>query len=274
MVEQFRDDLQASRSKAMTNKTLSALSSIVKEAKRLGYVNQNAAAGVKVARPNREVHRPIVPTQQELRRLLAATNGRDRLMLLVAIATGMRSSEIRGLRWQDIDADHSLICVRQRADDWGNIGPPKSAAGTRDIPVAAEVMQALIAVRHSAGVAKDALVFPSRAGTPLRHNNMLRRLFIPAQLHAGLFAPWRSADGALRHGPNGECLLTGKFTFHALRHAAASNWINAGVDLKRLQVWLGHSSVQMTIDRYGHLLADRERDAAFAEHAARELLGA
>lgn len=61
--------------------------------------------------------------------------------------------------------------------------------------------------------------------------------------------------------------------FHALRHAAASGWIASKIDLKRLQVWIGHESIQLTLDTYGHLLADQERDAELAMLASRDLFG-
>ena len=56
-------------------------------------------------------------------------------------------------------------------------------------------------------------------------------------------------------------------------HVAASNWLNDGIDLKRLQTWIGHESIQLTIDVYGHLIADAKKDAALAAAAERALLG-
>lgn len=69
----------------------------------------------------------------------------------------------------------------------------------------------------------------------------------------------------------GESILTGKYGFHALRHAAASSWIESRIDLKRLQVWIGHENIQLTLDTYGHLLADQERDAGLALEASKDL---
>ncbi len=69
----------------------------------------------------------------------------------------------------------------------------------------------------------------------------------------------------------GNPVLSGKYRFHALRHAAASGWIASKIDLKRLQVWIGHESIQLTLDTYGHLLADQERDAELATLASKDL---
>ena len=63
-----------------------------------------------------------------------------------------------------------------------------------------------------------------------------------------------------------------RYGLHSLRHAAASAWINQGVDLKRLQVWIGHATIQLTIDTYGHLITDAQADAALASGAEAALL--
>lgn len=55
----------------------------------------------------------------------------------------MRASELRGLTWSAVDFDTKTIAVRQRADEWGAIGMPKSAAGQREIPVLPTVLNTL-----------------------------------------------------------------------------------------------------------------------------------
>jgi site-specific recombinase XerD len=84
------------------------------------------------------------------------------------------------------------------------------------------------------------------------HKNILTRRYYPAQERAG---------------------LTRRYSFHALRHAAASAFIRQKVDLKRLSGWLGHSTVTLTLDRYGHLLVDDQGDAAIMAAAEADLLG-
>jgi len=73
---------------------------------------------------------------------------------------------------------------------------------------------------------------------------------------------------------DGNPVLRHKYGFHALRHAAASAWIAQRIDLKRLQAWMGHESIQLTLDTYGHLLADQELDNELALGASRDLFGA
>lgn len=205
--------------------------------------------------------------------------------MLTAILTGLRSSELRGLRWQDIDLAAGTITVCQRADQWGVIGPPKSEAGKRTIPVPPELVSELKRWKLLSPHSKLGLAFPSSTGTPLRHNNLLRRVYFPLQIRAGLGVPKTRRDGEVLRlpkldeegqvvpGAEGEVVLTGKYGFHELRHAAASGWIANNIDLKRLQVWLGHSTIQMTMDVYGHLLNDAQKDAELALKASRDLFG-
>jgi integrase len=175
----------------------------------------------------------------------------SRPLLLTAIVTGLRSSELRGLRWQDIDLKAATVTVAQRADQWGVIGSPKSKAGRRTIPIAPQVVSELREWKLRCPKGKLNLAFPNGEGGVLHHSNLLRRQYWPLQLAAGIAEP---------------------YGLHALRHAAASAWIKQGIDLKRLSGWMGHSSVQITLDTYGHLIADPAGDAAIVAAAQSELL--
>ena len=101
------------------------------------------------------------------------------------------------------------------------------------------------------------LVFPNERGKPQSLANISNRIWYPLQKRAGL------VDGA------GKPL----FNLHALRHFAASNWIAQGFSPKRLQAMLGHSSITMTFDRYGHLFPSLEDDHAKFERAEIGLVG-
>ena len=73
------------------------------------------------------------PSRAELKAMIENSTGRWRPFIVTAIFTGMRASELRGLAWANVDLEEELIHVRQRADAWRRIGPPKSKAGARDI---------------------------------------------------------------------------------------------------------------------------------------------
>jgi integrase len=272
-VQEWRQELLLSQSRSMANKIIRALSAILSNAMSIGAVAQNVAAGVKVGRLKREAEKIVPPDRSDLKKLIKAASDTERPLILTAITTGLRSSELRGLRWQDIDLDAGTVTVCQRADQWGELGPPKSEAGRRTIPIPPELVAELKRWKLRCKPSALGLAFPSATGTPQRHNNLLRRMYFPLQVRAGLGVPKLDKAGKPQVDSEGEPILTGKYSFHALRHAAASSWIESRIDLKRLQVWIGHENIQLTLDTYGHLLADQERDAELALQASRDLFG-
>jgi integrase len=268
-VEAFVDALLETRSKAMAGKAVRALSAIITEAQRRGLVAQNVAKGVKVIRSSREKKQIVVPSREDLRALLAkaATDAPDyRPLLMTAILTGLRSSEIRGLRRSDVDLKAGMITISQRADRWGVIGPPKSAAGHRSIPIPPMLVSELRAWILRAPKGEAQLIFPNSDGGARLHSNMLNRDYWPIQIAAGLSEPTGAKDD------EGNAIVRARYDFHSLRHAAASAWIKQRIDLKRLTTWLGHASVQTTLDVYGHLIKDDDGDAAIVAAAQAELL--
>jgi integrase len=264
-IENFRDDLLKKGSRAMARKVLASLKSILGEAQRRGLVAQNAAQPVKVDLKKRDKGKLAIgrdiPSEDEINIILAKAEGRWRPLFVTAIFTGMRASELRGLIWDDLDFGRNVIHVRQRADDWGVIGAPKSAAGTREIPMAPMVVNTLrewrlACPRSGAGEGDGGslwLVFPNGAGKIENHANIANRGFYALQLAAGMV----DAAGKPKYG------------FHALRHFFASWAIEQGFSPKRVQALLGHSSIGMTFDVYGHLFPSLEDD--HAKFAAGEL---
>jgi integrase len=78
-----------------------------------------------------------IPTREEIKAIVGAakTKGRWRPLLLTAIFTDLRASELRGLRWENVDGDKKELHVRQRADLYSAIGKPKSESGERTVPM-------------------------------------------------------------------------------------------------------------------------------------------
>jgi integrase len=202
-----------------------------------------------------------IPTPDEIRRILAAATPRWRPVLVTAALAGLRASELRGLRWEDVDLKRGELHVRQRADRYGAIGRPKSRAGSRVIPLGPMVINTLRQWKLARPV--GALVFGTRNGRPTHHVTVVRNAFLPAQIAAGVV----TADGKPKY--------TG---VHALRHFYASWCINRRADgglelpLKVVQARLGHASIQMTADRYGHLFP-RGDDGAELAAAEKAFLG-
>ncbi|HEX3919185.1 MAG TPA: tyrosine-type recombinase/integrase [Caulobacteraceae bacterium] len=269
-IEAFRDELMKKGSRAMARKVLTSLKSILREAQRRGLVAQNVAQPLKVDVKKRDQRKITAgrdfPSKEEAQAILAGAGGRWRPLLVVAVFTGMRASELRGLTWDAVDFDRNVVSVRQRANLWGEIGSPKSAAGERDIPMSPMVVNALKKWRLACprfkppgneGESRLWLVFPNGNGKVESHTNIANRGFGPLQIAAGMV----DGDGSAKYG------------LHALRHFFASWAIERGFSPKRLQALLGHSSIQITFDVYGHLFPSLEDDHAKFAAGERALIG-
>jgi integrase len=260
-VETFRDSLLADLSRPLARKVLTSFKSLLKAAK-----HAHAVAHVTIGADKRNGHKleigRDIPTPAEIKRLIEeAKDLRRRTLLLTASLTGLRASELRGLRWADVDLKAGELHVRQRADRYNDIGAPKSALSARAIPLAPDLMVALKEWKLACPKGEGDLVFPSSTGEIEHHANMLRSL-VPVMV---------AAQVVDKEGKP-------KYALHALRHFFASWCINpkerGGRELsaKVVQHLLGHSSIVMTLDRYGHLFP-RGDDRAELAAAVKALLG-
>ena len=115
----------------MVRRVVGSLGAIFREARRRGMSSVDPTAGIELHLPGREDPRPVSPTKAELQAIIAAAAGRWRPVILVAIFCGLRASELRGLRWSDMDFEGRQISVNQRADAFHKIGRLKSKSGYR-----------------------------------------------------------------------------------------------------------------------------------------------
>jgi integrase len=256
-VHAFSDGLLADGvSHAMARKVLTSLKSLIGDAQRRGNVAQNVALNVRIETPTRGRQLGVgveIPTPDEIRRLIAAAQGRMRAVVVTAAMTGLRASELRGLHWSDVDLKRAELHVRRRADRYGSIGAPKSRADERTIPLTPTTVSTLREWKLACPPGE--LVYPTRNGNVEHHTDLMRKLKAVVEA-AGI----------------------GKYGLHALRHFYASWCINrrtdGGLELppKTVQARLGHASIAMTLDRYGHLFP-RGDDGAELAAAERKLLG-
>src|SRR5262245_37177524 len=273
-VRKFEDGLRGQkRSPAMVRKVISSLGSLLADAQEQGLAAKNA---VRDLRRNRRRSKDRnaekrqkgklkvgldIPNPGEIKAVIAHAKGRWRPFLITAIFTGLRASELRGLRWEDVDLKARALHVRQRADRFNEIGKPKSAAGERIVPFGNFVANTLREWKLACPKGVGDLVFPNGVGKVESLANIINRGLIPAQIAAGITI-------------NGRAKYTG---LHALRHFYASWCINRlaegglGLPPKVVQERLGHSSITMTYDRYGHLFP-RGDDAEELDAAEQALL--
>lgn len=218
---------------------------------RQGWIVDDAVAKLEAGeRPRPERRRQRILGRNEIRRLLAACPSRGLPLVITALYTGMRISELLGLDWQDVDLDEGVIHVRAQLSRAHRGMPsrrvaPKTRAAIREIPLTPQLAAVLSAHRATRPkTPMEAWVFPSQVGTPFGHRNAERRVLKGATTHAGL------EDG--RWPP---------LRFHDLRHTFASHLIiDLGLDVAQVSHILGHASVTITLDVYTHLF-DHARHA-------------
>lgn len=193
--------------------------------------------------PCARVDPPKVPKREmtfldwdEAIRLAEEHSERYKALIYVAIDSGMRWSELVGLRRSKVDLRNRKIVVTEQlvqlADRSFLRTEPKTAAGVRSITLSPFTASVLAGHLDTfAGPGPDGLVFPNGAGSPLSSSSFLTHHFSKAQAAAGV-----------------SC------RFHDLRHTSVALAIAAGAHPKAIQSRMGHSSINVTLDRYGHLL--------------------
>jgi integrase len=236
------------------DKIRDVLSAILGSAKEYGLIITNPAEGLKLPREKsgRKRAKPNI-TPEEFDLLVNTIPEPYATMVYVAIYTGLRVSELIGLRWHDIGVDTILIDERYCRGDWSE---PKSEASNATLGVDPRVIERIyrlkqLAVHVKAGRATrtyrvvksdepDDLVFQSvRDGKPMRDNNILTRFIKPAARKLGLgFVNWRT-----------------------LRTSKATWMVQAGANIKDVQAQMRHSRVQTTLDIYAQIVQESERKA-------------
>ena len=261
----------------MVRKIIGSLGSILADAQEQGLAAKNPVRELRRNRKRGKDHNAEkrqkgklkpgedIPTTDEVKLIIDNAKGRWRPLLVTAIFTGLRASELRGLRWKDVNLKTQELHVQQRADRFNEIGRPKSHAGERTVTFPKFLANTLKEWKLACPKSDLDLVFPNGAGKVESLANIINRGLIPAQIAAGLV----TAEGKAKY--------TG---MHSLRHFYASWCINRladgglGLPPKIVQERLGHSSITMTYDRYGHLFPRgddaKELDEAERAFAARE----
>jgi len=241
------------------NKTLTTLGTILKYAVKAKLLDSNPIS--LVDRPKLEAleyseDKEMVQflTPEQIRPFLNKANpGLYQTLFTTAIMTGMRQEELLALRWGDVDWVSGQILVRRTLSrdngEW-KFYEPKNKTSRRNIDVDQSHLLELKKWRLKLGKSElDDLVFPSPSGGPLHRSTLYKRGFLPAIRKSGV----------------------PRIRFHDLRHTYASLLIDQGEHPKYIQVQMGHSSINMTMDVYGHLMD--KVNVASANKLAKTVLG-
>jgi integrase len=215
-----------------------------------GIVVQNPAARLgRLTKTDSPKFQASSLTRAEVERLLAAVLEicpDFHPLFLAALRAGLRRGELVALKWGDIqfgasEDDKNRYILVQRNYAEGRFTTPKSRKSRR-VDLSKELRRTLLELRDKrlleaflngrTSIADD-LVFPSKAGTVLDPANLIHYHFLPAVEKAGLR----------------------RIRFHDLRHTFGSLLIQGGASLAYVKEQMGHSSIQVTVDTYGHLIA-------------------
>jgi len=214
--------------------------------------------GLIAANPAAKVKRPTVARKEteylsaaDVAKLLEASKGlRYHLAVLVMAATGLRRGEVAGLTWSAVDLDRGELAVLRtvaRIKSGLIVDDVKTERSRRRVPLPPRLVAALKAHRktqleerlHAGDQWCDTgAVFATEFGGYLDPRNLLRTVEIAAK-KAGI----------------------GKAGAHTMRHSAATAWLESGVHIKAVSDLLGHSSIAVTADVYGHTSDDTARAA-------------
>ncbi|MGA1842274.1 MAG: site-specific integrase [bacterium] len=223
------DRLRSVKAKSVSNEIV-VIKEMFKHAYEWGYLKANPAECLKrprVVRPEIEILDP-----REIQRLLSIED-HYRIAFKTAIMAGLRVGELWGLQWGDIDFQEASINLRRTL--WKTqFLTPKSRYSIRRVDIPVDLLYDLKVWKMACPVNDYDLVFPSPEGSLTNHENAVKRHFYRALRKAGL-----------RY-----------VSFHSLRHSNASLRIASGQNIKYIQTQLGHASIKITMDTYGHLFND------------------
>jgi integrase len=214
---------------------LDTLKMILRSARERGQTVDEAVFRVRPPRRERSEMRFL--GWSEVERLACETIEPYGNLIRLACLTGLRQGELFALRDRAIDLERVTLLVETGARE-GQLVPTKTSAGRRQVRLSGEALrivreQLLARVPNELG-----LVFPTPGGHVWRKDNFMARVFRPAVRRAEV-APLR---------------------FHDLRHTYAALMVAAGAHPKLLQAQLGHTSINVTLNTYGHLFPDAFAD--------------
>jgi integrase len=238
-LQDLADELAATGLSASSiRNTILPLRAIYRRALDRGQIALNPT--LKLALPAVRGTRERIAIPSEATKLLDTLPLPERTIWATALYAGLRLGELQALDWNHIDLDHNLIHVERSWDRTAGYIEPKSRSGRRRVPITHTLRAHLLNHRLQQGTGGHGLAFPNTRGD---------RPFNPSTINQRAKIAWTKAG------------LT-PITLHECRHSYAAYMIAAGLNSKALSTYMGHSSITITLDRYGHLLPGNEHEAA------------
>jgi integrase len=192
----------------------------------------------------------------EIERMLISTKGIAHVVIATAALTGLRLSELRGLRWRDFDGENLLV---QRSVWRTHVGPPKTEISEGTVPVLPLLQKVL--EKHRSGASDEAYIFAGkRRGAPLNLHNLAARVIKPSIEYCLKCQESRADHDKVNHEFDLDPKLEWK-GWHSFRRGLASNLYLLGVQPKVIQAILRHSDIGTTLAYYVQTPTEESRDA-------------
>ena len=215
---------------ATVRRALNSLSGLFRWAMLFRHAERNPLD--RIERPRKKRHLEPCPTPAEVSALLQATRNETERAALLALATsGLRRAELLSLRWESVDLQARRLRVRGKGDK------------DREVIVFEDLLGALYALHARQGMPDTGPVFRGRRGEALQTSTLQRWL-----------NTWSQTANLRDEAGN-------RYTLHSLRRFAAKQWLNSGLNIRQVQVLLGHESLQTTILYLNYSFEEIARDA-------------
>lgn len=217
-------------SDASVRRALNSVSGLYRWATRFGHADANPLD--RVERPKKKRRIEPCPAPEEIAAMLQATNGEAERAAFLAMATsGLRRAELLSLDWRDVDLPRRRMMIHGKGDK------------EREVLIFEDLLTALYALHAAEGMPPGGPVIRGRQGSRLQTSTLQRWL-----------NKWLGEAG-LRDGERN------KYTLHSLRRYAAKRWLDSGLNIRQVQLLLGHEDLQTTILYLNYDLDEIQRDA-------------